>query len=539
MKNIFKLTAAALAVTLCCSATQAAETVDLNEALQAAQKAAEAAARAEQAAQQAQQAARAAQARADAAQAALAKAESERAAAEQRAVAAEAAAAAAVPAAAAEGESEGAVLADAGWKPTFDFHGYFRAGVGKSRNGANMEWQKSKLGRLGNESDTYGELEFGSEFYRVGGVSFYLDSMISAVSDGDKDSETLNDDDDVTFGLRQFNLQIKGLIPGAPDAVIWAGKRFYQRHDLHIIDCKYWNISGSGAGIEYLPIGPGTLSAAWLRADSQNVDYRYDDTEDAYDEELIEAHKLSTVNVNYVDLRYAGFRPWKGAWTEFGVDVAIPDNVDAPASVGGYGDGWDNYDNGTSWMFTAELSQDMFGGYNKTVLQYFTAALAHNALDIGGGWYDSWTDNEDGWGISVINTGEIPITNRLSINHVLHYGYAADHNDGNYVDYAQSFRAVARLGYQTSDYTRIMTELAMFVDKTNYTNGSSPDLLRGQKATLAFAIAPEAGLMSRPELRIYASYLHCSDGEQIPSADWDDGMYETQWNFGVQAEAWW
>jgi maltoporin len=108
---------------------------------------------------------------------------------------------------------------------------------------------KNKIGRLGNESDTYGELELGSEVYKKDDVSFYLDSMVSMVSDGSNDNETtLNDD--AQFGLRQLNLQIKGLIPGDPNAVIWGGKRYYQRHDLHIIDTKYWNISGSGAGIE-------------------------------------------------------------------------------------------------------------------------------------------------------------------------------------------------------------------------------------------------------------------------------------------------
>jgi maltoporin len=28
------------------------------------------------------------------------------------------------------------------------------------------EWQKNKIGRLGNEADTYGELELGSEVYK-------------------------------------------------------------------------------------------------------------------------------------------------------------------------------------------------------------------------------------------------------------------------------------------------------------------------------------------------------------------------------------
>ncbi len=107
--------------------------------------------------------------------------------------------------------------------PSIDFHGYMRAGVGVSGDGSEAEWQKNKLGRLGNESDTYGELELGSEVYKKDDVSFYLDSMVSMVSDGSNDNETtLNDD--AQFGLRQLNLQIKGLIPGDPNAVIWGGE---------------------------------------------------------------------------------------------------------------------------------------------------------------------------------------------------------------------------------------------------------------------------------------------------------------------------
>ena len=139
-----------------------------------------------------------------------------------------------------------------------DFHGYLRSGVGVSRDGGMEEWQKNKIGRLGNEADTYGELELGSEVYKKNDVSFYLDSMVSMVSDGSNDNETTLDDD-AQFGLRQLNLQIKGLIPGDPNAVIWGGKRYYQRHDLHIIDTKYWNISGSGAGIENYTLGPGAV----------------------------------------------------------------------------------------------------------------------------------------------------------------------------------------------------------------------------------------------------------------------------------------
>jgi maltoporin len=37
----------------------------------------------------------------------------------------------------------------------------------------------------------------------------------------------------------------------------------------------------------------------------------------------------------------------------------------------------------------AIASQDMLGGYNKTVLQYANKGLAQNMVSQGGGWYDS------------------------------------------------------------------------------------------------------------------------------------------------------
>jgi len=106
-----------------------------------------------------------------------------------------------------------------------DFHGYLRSGLGVSGSGSLEQFQKNKVGRLGNEDDTYGEVELGSEVYKKDDVSFYVDSMVSMVSDGSNDDEsTVNDD--AQFGLRQLNLQIKGLVPCDKDAVICGGKRY-------------------------------------------------------------------------------------------------------------------------------------------------------------------------------------------------------------------------------------------------------------------------------------------------------------------------
>lgn len=52
----------------------------------------------------------------------------------------------------------------------------------------------------------------------------------------------------------------KNLIDWLPGSTLWAGKRFYQRHDVHMIDFYYWDISGPGAGLENVDLGFGKLS---------------------------------------------------------------------------------------------------------------------------------------------------------------------------------------------------------------------------------------------------------------------------------------
>lgn len=421
-----------------------------------------------------------------------------------------------------------------------DFHGYFRSGVGVSKDGGNMSWAKTRLGRLGNEDDTYGELEFGANLYETNGVSFYMDSMLAMTANGSNGWEATSDDD-ANFALCQFNLQVKGLIPGQPDAVVWAGKRYYQREDIHIIDIKYLEISGPGAGIEYLKLGPGALSLAWIRADANDTDYRYDGGEGT-----------SNTNVNFLDARYAGSY-WDGGWLEFVGTVAMPQDPDsvtywdgnANNGKGGYVNGEQDgiqaeYDNGTSFLGTVVLSQNVAGGYNKTVFQYATKGLANSFVSWmnGGGSYDTYDDCDDAKGFRIINTGEIPITDDFRFNHSLVYGYVSDGADQKNIDNEQIISAVVRGTVQTSQYSRIMAEVGAFKQTTKYKNDKDKDEVSGQKYTLALAFAPGKEILSRPELRIYASYIHASDDARVSNATGAE-IYDSNFNFGVQAEAWW
>lgn len=386
------------------------------------------------------------------------------------------------------------------------FSGYFRSGVGVSQDGSTQSWMIPYVGRLGNEADTYTEIGLGQELYNKGGKTFYVDSMFSMSSDGSNDWES-NQNGDAVFALRQFNVQAKGLIAASPDAVVWAGKRYYQRHDLHIIDTKYWNISGAGAGIESIKAGDGAFSAAVIRSDAD------------------------ALNVNYADLRYAGLKPWDGAWVEMGVDYALTNDTDAQDTAGTYKDFKD------SLMLTAELSQYFAStGINeKFVLQYADKALAHNMIDQGGGWYDVWNgDNSEAKGYRFINNGDLPIGEKFYVNYVLTLGKAEKYAD--WTDNTQLFSLVGRAQYQWTDIMKSIVEAGTFDKKTEYTSGSTwKDA--GQKYTIAQAWSAGKGFWARPELRVYASYLKdAGDGD---NKTFNGKTDDNTWNFGVQAEAWW
>lgn len=388
-----------------------------------------------------------------------------------------------------------------------DFTGYVRSGLGISNNGGGVkggdELAKSKLGRLGNEFDTYSEIGLGQELYQEEGKSFYFESMFAMSADGELELE------DSDFSIKQLNLQAKGFIPAAPEATIWAGKRFYQRHDLHIIDTKYWNISGYGFGVEGLNLGSGALSAAIVRGDKDGA--------------LDGPHEGDPLNINYLDIRYAGFSPWQGAWTEIGIDYALANPTDKQKENGS------NVDNGL--MLTAMLSQSFAQGYNKTVLQYADSGLAQNMISQGGGWFDLWSgDVNSAKGYRIINTGDFTLSEKISFNHVLTYGYAEKHGD--WLKDEELFSAVIRPQYAWSKHNKTVLELGYYTQTKTWDSGHE-DKSGGQKFTVAQVLSAGEYLFVRPEMRLYASYL--KDNEE---KSFNDGRDQDDIKFGVQIEAW-
>lgn len=147
-----------------------------------------------------------------------------------------------------------------------EFHGYIRTGTGTTSEGGNQ--QCFNLGgtaqakyRLGNECDTYGEAMIVAPFGKSDGAWAKYNLML-ALQNGDEGDYSSVKTDSFNIANRQNFFQAGGFFPkGAfEDASIWVGKRYYNRHDVHINDYYYWNNSGQGFGIDDINLGAAKVA---------------------------------------------------------------------------------------------------------------------------------------------------------------------------------------------------------------------------------------------------------------------------------------
>ena len=381
----------------------------------------------------------------------------------------------------------------ADYTPNATFFGYMRAGVGFDKNGkTNNTFQGGrKVGRLGYEDDMYGEIGLGADIAKVDDTVWTVNSMVQI----DADNANSWAGSDATPVLRQFNFEVKGLLDSDKDAKIWVGKKYVQREDIHITDYYYYDISGTGFGIYDLSLGSGKFQASYVQHDN-------DDAE----------------NFSLFDVRYS-FPLWDGASFQVG-------NV--------YSQGkktQKDQDQLNGNMLTLELNQGFNGGWNKTVFQWKTGA--NNACPEGTPYKTS--RDQDGNSYKIYNFGETTIAGDL---HMFHH---ADFEVADFDDLVNTktteWRVVVRPWYKLTKMTRLYTEFGAY-GMTTKKDHQQDQNERIQKATIAYAITPDAGnFWSRPEIRFYATWLHGTDG----NVTWTNGYRKgsTDITVGAQVEAWW
>src|SRR5215831_6202663 len=160
-----------------------------------------------------------------------------------------------------------------------DIHGYFRAGYGRDdRGGSMVAFQAPGAAakyRLGNEADTYGEITFGKNFYGPGAFKVGDEAGELTAADGPigRFQTTIAAWtpilDAINSGTANFNFaeiwgSVGNVIASQPSLKFWAGNRYYRRHDIHLNDFFFSNMSGTGGGFEDLKLSNGKLALAWI-----------------------------------------------------------------------------------------------------------------------------------------------------------------------------------------------------------------------------------------------------------------------------------
>ncbi|MCU6284407.1 maltoporin [Enterobacter cloacae] len=409
-----------------------------------------------------------------------------------------------------------------------DFKGYARSGIGWTGSGGEQQCfqatgAQSKY-RLGNECETYAELKLGQEVWKEGDKSFYFDTNVAySVSQQ-------NDWESTSPAFREANVQGKNLIEWLPGSTIWAGKRFYQRHDVHMIDFYYWDISGPGAGIENIDLGFGKLSLAATRSSESGGSATFADR-DANGDRVYD----NVVPNDVFDVRLAGLETNPGGTLELGVDYGhtnIPD--DYYLQPGASKDGW---------LFTTEHTQSMMKGFNKFVLQYGTDSMTSNGKGIPQG---GSVDN-DGSMWRVLDHGAITLADRWDLMYVgMYQNIDRDNNNG-----TEWWTVGVRPMFK---WTPIMSTL-LEVGYDNVKSQRTDEKNSQYKITLAQQWQAGDSIWSRPAIRVFATYAkwdekwgyaNNSDTGYTSGVAYSDTSAKTfsrgdndEWTFGAQMEIWW
>lgn len=405
----------------------------------------------------------------------------------------------------------------------FEYHGYLRSGYGMNGEGGKMEAFKAPGAfakyRLGNESETYGEMSLVNNWLREDDplASPYIRTtvMMSYVTGENFTYDSLNNQmQGNDYALRQAFIEGGNIFQAIPDIRMWAGQRYYQRMDIHINDFYYLDMSGYGAGIQDVPLGHfGKLSAAWLggsvddyetdhgRVAKQNLDLRLTDIK-------APLGKL-TFWFDFSNTRGGEVR---NVFKEDGSDLHIQSSS-----------GW------AVGMFHRTGEEAFLGGYNQFSLQYGEGAAYNFAstLDSSGPRLD------DAWHFRVTDHFTIQPSPRFAVQAVgvydkIHYG--GPDSDNRWISVG------ARPVYFFND--RFSMALEAGVDWVK----SDPLGMDGHLWKVTFApiqISRGQKFFSRPQLRAYVTYAGWSDDFKGSIGGTPYGNNMRGLSYGIQAEAWW
>jgi maltoporin len=404
-----------------------------------------------------------------------------------------------------------AVLHAASARAQVELNGYLRAGGGATSQRGNqtcfrLMGAEAKY-RLGNECEIYSELDLSATAYKGDdGATFrahFLLFALSPLAQGDNQSLTNPNPAPVgslgplDFGYAQLYADGQH-IPGLSSTIVWLGRRYYKREDVHIIDFFYWNPTGIGGGLEDIPIGGGMkLSYALFTADTNvQSDFAF-------------RH----------DLQLRGIPVYPGGELRVGFDVVQPFGSDPALHAGG--------------SVTVEHVHPLAGGNNKLAFQWGIAS--------GIGLGNTRPGNADPTILKAdTDAKKWRIVEQLYFQPTRRFGgqgvVVFQRSRSNAAGRSTWLSTGARVGYAFTDHFKLLLEAGHDRVKDD---GKDPRGLT--KVTLAPAIAAGPPFFARPELRLFATFAFWNEAARLVGVD-PAGVFANKsrgYTFGLQAEAWW
>jgi maltoporin len=400
---------------------------------------------------------------------------------------------------------------------SFEFHGYFRSGYGlNSKGGQQVAFQAPGADakyRLGNETETYGELIFVNNWLNPqrdpNKAWMKTEFMVEAnTSNSASYANFPNGAGNDQFRLREAFVTAGNVFESQPGAKFWAGERYYRRQHIDIDDFYPLDMSGYGAGVEDLDVRVGKLAVAYLAGARQDI--------------VTDNGVLAKSNV---DVRLYGIKGPLGTWGGW-FDYALSKGGSTPAGQSIPGTAIPTSDGYAVGLRHERL--EWHGGYHLFGIQYGTGAASNYSTSID----DPTRFLRNSARFLITEQVLLQPNDRFAIMPILVFQRTKDGNPSH--AWNQWVSVGARPEVFFSKYLSLAFEAGL--DHTRSGSGEYAGWLR------KFTIAPQLGagrkFFSRPVLRAFLTYANWSDGLRgftggTPYINRTSGL-----TYGVQAETW-